>query len=161
MKKFLTLFSLLFLVASCEPKEKKTFSYPMETESSHPVLEVKTENGDSIGLLIDTGSDFTVINEFYYNINSNMFKLKYNDNLTIVTINGEKDMNIPVVKTTFNDSIGTTLHVMDILPLSQTLTKRHKINIVGILGSDFFTEKNAIINFNNDTIYVQENVKKK
>lgn len=133
----------------------------METESSHPVLKVKTENGDSVGLLIDTGSDFTVINEFYYNINKDIFKLRYNDDLTIITINGEQDMNIPVVKTTFNDNIETTLYVMDILPLSQTLTKRHKINIVGILGSDFFNEKDVILNFNNDTIYVQENVKKK
>lgn len=161
MMKFLILFSLLFLLVGCEPKEKKIFSYPMKTESSHPVLEVKTENGDSVGLLIDTGSDFTVINEFYYNINKDIFKLRYNDDLTIITINGEQDMNIPVVKTTFNDSIETTLHVMNILPLSQTLTKRHKINIVGILGSDFFNEKDAILNFNNDTIYVQENVKKK
>lgn len=161
MKKFLALFSLLFLLVGCDPKEKKTFSYPMETESSHPVLEVKTENGDSVGLLIDTGSDFTVINEFYYDINRDMFKLKYNDKLTIITINGEKDMYIPVVKTTFNDSVEATLHVMDILPLSQTLTKRNKINIVGILGSDFFNEKDAILNFNNDTIYIQENVKLK
>lgn len=161
MKKFLILFSFLFLLVGCEPKEKKTFSYLMETESSHPVLEVKTENGDSVGLLIDTGSDFTVINEFYYNINRDMFKLKYNDNLTIITINGEKDVYIPVVKTTFNDSVVTTLRVMDILPLSQTLTKRNKINIVGILGSDFFNEKDVILNFNNDTIYIKEDVKKK
>lgn len=160
-KNRLILFGLLCLgLTSCGPKETIYHEADMITDNTHPLVMVELSQKDTVAFLVDTGSDFTVINEFYYNSKPELFRNKKVEKATVVTINGVEEYDMVSVSGSLN-GINATMSVMNVNSMTQLLSARNKVLVVGILGSDFFRRHDAILDFQNNKLITREYVKVK
>lgn len=158
-KKIVTMALCCLAMVSCGHKEAILHESELITEFTHPILKVVLSPADTVGFLIDTGSDFTIINEYYYKSKPELFKKYGQSDFTVVTINGDVDHKIDMVKADLGNGMKPTFNVMDVSPMTQYLTLKSKILVVGVIGSDFFMKTKATLDFENNKLITKEYVK--
>lgn len=158
-KKIITMALCCLAMVSCSQKEVVLHESELITEFTHPLIKVALSSVDTVGFLIDTGSDFTVINELYYKGRPELFKKYGQNSFNVVTINGDMDRKIDMVRADLGNGMKPVFNVMDVSPMTQYLSRKSGIMVVGVIGSDYLTSSNAVLDFENNRIITREYVK--
>lgn len=143
----------VFLLISCENKNNEINEFKtsiFNIENNIPVITVKLNN-KKVNLIIDTGSELSIIDEKYYKKN-NDFNVIDSTMININTLNGEQINKVYIINGIVNDSINIKLYTMDISNVINDMFIKQQIFIDGIIGVDFLYENNLIIDFKNKTL---------
>lgn len=143
----------VFLLISCENKNNEINEFKtsiFNTKNNIPVITVKLNN-KKVNLIIDTGSELSIIDEKYYKKN-NDFNVIDSTMININTLNGEQINKVYIINGIVNDSINIKLYTMDISNVINDMFIKQQIFIDGIIGVDFLYENNLIIDFKNKTL---------
>ena len=143
----------VFLLISCENKNNEINEFKtsiFNIENNIPVIPVKLNN-KKVNLIIDTGSELSIIDEKYYKKN-NDFNVIDSTTININTLNGEQINKVYIINGIVNDSINIKLYTMDISNVINDMFIKQQIFIDGIIGVDFLYENNLIIDFKNKTL---------
>lgn len=143
----------VFLLISCENKNNEINEFKtsiFNIENNIPVITVKLNN-KKVNLIIDTGSELSIIDEKYYKKN-NDFNVIDSTTININTLNGEQINKVYIINGIVNDSINIKLYTMDISNVINDMFIKQQIFIDGIIGVDFLYENNLIIDFKNKTL---------
>lgn len=143
----------VFLLISCENKNNEINEFKtsiFNIENNIPIITVKLNN-KKVNLIIDTGSELSIIDEKYYKKN-NDFNVIDSTMININTLNGEQINKVYIINGIVNDSINIKLYTMDISNVINDMFIKQQIFIDGIIGVDFLYENNLIIDFKNKTL---------
>ena len=143
----------VFLLISCENKNNEINEFKtsiFNIENNIPAITVKLNN-KKVNLIIDTGSELSIIDEKYYKKN-NDFNVIDSTTININTLNGEQINKVYIINGIANDSINIKLYTMDISNVINDMFIKQQIFIDGIIGVDFLYENNLIIDFKNKTL---------
>lgn len=117
-------------------------------------IEIKV-NGKQGNLLVDTGAAFTIfdINQAKY------YGFKYNlvdENLKFVGLNGQSDRYHLANYKIHHDDNALLIHAYgaDLSTLTTSFSN-NGLEILGIIGSDYFTSSKAIIDYKNHQLIIQ------
>lgn len=145
MKKFIILLLTVLLISCDSNKNQGDF---INYNCNIPIIECIIDK-DTMHLIVDTGAEYSIINQDYYRNNSENFT------------------KVNTIKTQFSGIGGTTTQLSDIVGsytsfgyitfveqnLSAVANSMNSYNIVGLLGSDFFKNHGYIIDYNVRKIY--------
>lgn len=148
MKKYL-LIIIIVLLTSC--KSDKSQSSFINYDCNIPIIECVIEK-DTVNLIVDSGAEYSLLHTQYYRNNYHKFTM------------------IKQVETQFHGIGGTTTQVSDVInastsigyitfieqDLKEVIYSMPQYNIVGLLGSDFLSNHNFIIDYNVKKIYPYE-----
>lgn len=149
MKKFITfiIMSLVFLSCS-ETKVQNDF---INQDCNIPIIECVLDK-DTVHLIVDTGAEYSLIDQSYYQNNSNNFKLVNQIETQFSGIGG--------VSTQMSDIVGTYTSLGYITFVEQNLSavtqSLSQYNVVGLIGSDFLKSHNFIVDYKMRKIYPYE-----
>lgn len=146
MKTFIFLL-LTLILSACTPNNNNQGDF-INYDCNIPIIECVLDK-DTVHLIIDTGAEYSLIDQSYYQSNSNNFKL------------------VNQIETQFSGIGGTTTQLSDIVGsytsfgyitfveqnLSAVVNSMNSYNIVGLLGSDFLKSHGYIIDYNVRKIY--------
>ena len=148
-KKLLLIITMVFLLTSCQKTVRRNIELDIKTGGHLPVL-VCTVEKDTVAFLLDTGSMFNIVNKDYYISNEKSFTSDGEKHYTVITVNGKEKRFAHKVSFTFNDSIKVKADVMNINSITDKMSNEHNLKVVGLLGINFFNEKEAVIDFYNN-----------
>ena len=111
-----------------------------------PVVSFKLGNKNA-NLIIDTGSEISIIDDNFYLSNMNKFTFIENSHKEITTINGTVTSGVIMASALLNDSIPILFYITDIDEIQKNVFIKSVINIQGIIGCDFLYNNEAVINF--------------
>lgn len=148
MKKYLLLI-IIVLLASC--KSDKSQGSFINYDCNIPIIECVIEK-DTVNLIVDSGAEYSLLHTQYYRNNYHKFTM------------------IKQVETQFHGIGGTTIQKADVInastsmgyitfieqDLKEVIYSMPQYNIVGLLGSDFLSNHNFIIDYNVKKIYPYE-----
>lgn len=151
MKKFLYIL-LIVLLVSCDniKTEQSGFAF-INTDCNTPIIECVL-NKDAVRLIVDTGAEYSLIDQSYYQNNFNNFKLVNRIETQFSGIGG--------VNTQISDIVGvyTSLGYITFVEqdLSAVTKSLSRYNVVGLVGSDFLKAHNFIVDYKMRKIYPYE-----
>lgn len=126
------------------------FKTHKEVDFKIPVITVNI-NGVYADLIVDTGSNSSILDYKWYKENKNLFNFKKESYIDYIGISG-----VHTVKTVHIDGlvngINTDFTTSDLTAIRKTL-KKHGLNVVGILGSIYLEENNYLIDYKSKTVY--------
>lgn len=137
---------LLLLLTSCN---NIPFKNKNDLWVKIPVVEMKLNNKNYL-FIIDSGASMSIIDSSFYNDNQSLFEVKDEVELIFTGISSQREVKAIVVCTTL-ESDKTLFVVSSITPIIQSL-ETHGYNVIGILGSDYFSGNNKIIDYKNKTL---------
>ena len=138
---------------SCNNKNTEIYEFKTPifcAENNIPIITIKL-NGKKTNLIIDTGSEISIINKKYFEKNNN-FNITDSTTISINTLNGEQLNKVYILNGVINDSINIKLYTMDISDIIDDMFIKQQVFIDGIIGVDFLYENNLIIDFKNKTL---------
>lgn len=145
---------LLLLFCSCIEKnntvETKYFENNYWSEIKTPIIKINIE-GENRYFLIDTGANMSVLDKYFYLLNKDKLNIVNEVEINYSGINGTKTEKSYIISSTFDDKI-ITFSTSDISSTINTINNKCGIKITGIIGSDFMTNYNAIIDYENRII---------
>ena len=148
MKKYLIIL-LTILLTACE--QKHTQNDFINTDCNIPIIECILGN-DTVDMIVDTGAEYSLIDQLYYQNNSDNFKLVNQIETQFSGIGG--------VSTQVSDIVGTYTSLGYITFVEQNLSAVTKslsqYNVVGLIGSDFLKSHNFIVDYKMRKIYPYE-----
>lgn len=148
MKIFILLLLSLILSACAPNNNQGDF---INYDCNIPIIECIIEK-DTVNLIIDSGAEYSLLHTQYYRNNYHKFTM------------------IKQVETQFHGIGGTTIQKADVInastsmgyitfieqDLKEVIYSMPQYNIVGLLGSDFLSNHNFIIDYNVKKIYPYE-----
>ena len=139
--------SLVFLACN----ETKTQNDFINTDCNIPIIECVLEN-DTVDLIVDSGAEYSLISSEYYNQNPNNFTVVNEIETQFSGIGGVNTQISKIVTT--NSNLGYITFVEQ--NLNSVVTALPQYNIVGIIGSDFLSSRNYVIDYKKRKIYHYE-----
>lgn len=148
MKTFIILLLTLILSACTPNNNQEDF---INQDCNIPIIECVL-NKDTVHLIVDTGAEYSLIDQSYYQNNSGNFKLVNQIETQFSGIGG--------VNTQISDIVGAYTSLGYITFVEQNLSAVTKslsqYNVVGLIGSDFLKSHNFIIDYKRRKIYPYE-----
>lgn len=117
-----------------------------------PIVQFKLSNNEKVNMLLDTGSEITIIDNDIYDKDTIIYKTIKETNLNISGINGNDNINVKLVETCINDSILSIIYVFDIDDMIDRIFIKNGIIIDGVIGCDFLYKNHMIIDFENKVL---------
>lgn len=117
-----------------------------------PIVQFKLSNNEKVNMLLDTGSEITIIDNDIYNKDTIIYKTLKETSLNISGINGNDNINVKLVETCINDSILSIIYVFDIDDMIDRIFIKNGIIIDGVIGCDFLYKNHMIIDFENKVL---------
>ena len=114
-----------------------------------PIVQFKLSNNEKVNMLLDTGSEITIIDNDIYDKDTIIYKTIKETNLNISGINGNDNINVKLVETCINDSILSIIYVFDIDDMIDRIFIKNGIIIDGVIGCDFLYKNHMMIDFEN------------
>lgn len=151
MKKFLIVLIFGLLLISCD--NTKTQNDFINVDCNIPIIECVLDN-DTVNLIIDTGAEYSLINQQYYRNNTEKFKLVNQVETQFSGIGGVTTQTASVVGT-FTSFGYITFVEQDLQAVVKSLPQ---YNIVGLIGSDFLKSYNFIIDYKMRKIYPYQQI---
>ena len=139
--------SLVFLACN----ETKTQNDFINTDCNIPIIECVLGN-DTVNLIVDSGAEYSLISSKYYKQNTNNFTVVNEIETQFSGIGGVNTQISKIVTT--NSNLGYITFVEQ--NLNSVVTALPQYNIVGIIGSDFLSSRNYVIDYKNRKIYHYE-----
>lgn len=146
---------ICLVLSSCGRKGQEIHDFKTSVfvrENVIPIVGVDFGGGMETKMIIDTGSDISMIDRSYYERNRNLFSINDSSTLRIRTANGEYNEITYSVNALVNDSIPVTLYVMDMENMVNTIFIRQQVFIDGLLGVDFLYGNKLVLDFSNKTL---------
>ena len=112
-----------------------------------PIVQFKLSNNEKVNMLLDTGSEITIIDDDIYDKDTIIYKTLKETNLDIGGINGNDNINVKIVETCINDSILSIIYVFDIDDMIDRVFIKNGIIIDGVIGCDFLYKNHMMIDF--------------
>lgn len=139
--------SLVFLACN----ETKTQNDFINTDCNIPIIECVLGN-DTVNLIVDSGAEYSLISSKYYKQNTNNFTVVNEIETQFSGIGGVNTQISKIVTT--NSNLGYITFVEQ--NLNSVVTALPQYNIVGLIGSDFLSSRNYVIDYKNRKIYHYE-----
>ena len=117
-----------------------------------PIVQFKLSNNEKVNMLLDTGSEITIIDDDIYDKDTIIYKTLKETNLNIGGINGNDNINVKIVETCINDSILSIIYVFDIDDMIDRVFIKNGIIIDGVIGCDFLYKNHMMIDFENKVL---------
>ena len=117
-----------------------------------PIVQFKLSNNEKVNMLLDTGSEITIIDDDIYDKDTIIYKTLKETNLNISGINGNDNINVKLVETCINDSILSIIYVFDIDDMIDRIFIKNGIIIDGVIGCDFLYKNHMMIDFENKVL---------
>ena len=117
-----------------------------------PIVQFKLSNNEKVNMLLDTGSEITIIDNDIYDKDTIIYKTIKETNLNISGINGNDNINVKLVETCINDSILSIIYVFDIDDMIDRIFIKNGIIIDGVIGCDFLYKNHMMIDFENKVL---------
>ena len=117
-----------------------------------PIVQFKLSNNEKVNMLLDTGSEITIIDNDIYDKDTIIYKTLKETNLNISGINGNDNINVKIVETCINDSILSIIYVFDIDDMIDRVFIKNGIIIDGVIGCDFLYKNHMMIDFENKVL---------
>lgn len=117
-----------------------------------PIVQFKLSNNEKVNMLLDTGSEITIIDNDIYDKDTIIYKTLKETNLNISGINGSDNINVKLVETCINDSILSIIYVFDIDDMIDRIFIKNGIIIDGVIGCDFLYKNHMMIDFENKVL---------
>ena len=139
--------SLVFLACN----ETKTQNDFINTDCNIPIIECVLGN-DTVNLIIDSGAEYSLISSKYYKQNTNNFTVVNDIETQFSGIGGVNTQISKIVAT--NSNLGYITFVEQ--NLNSVVAALPQYNIVGLIGSDFLSSRNYVIDYKKRKIYHYE-----
>ena len=139
--------SLVFLACN----ETKTQNDFINTDCNIPIIECVLGN-DTVNLIIDSGAEYSLISSKYYKQNTNNFTVVNEIETQFSGIGGVNTQISKIVTT--NSNLGYITFVEQ--NLNSVVAALPQYNIVGLIGSDFLSSRNYVIDYKKRKIYHYE-----
>lgn len=139
--------SLVFLACN----ETKTQNDFINTDCNIPIIECVLGN-DTVNLIIDSGAEYSLISSKYYKQNTNNFTVVNEIETQFSGIGGVNTQISKIVAT--NSNLGYITFVEQ--NLNSVVAALPQYNIVGLIGSDFLSSRNYVIDYKKRKIYHYE-----
>ena len=139
--------SLVFLACN----ETKTQNDFINTDCNIPIIECVLGN-DTVNLIIDSGAEYSLISSKYYKQNTNNFTVVNEIETQFSGIGGVNTQIAKIVAT--NSTLGYITFVEQ--NLNSVVAALPQYNIVGLIGSDFLSSRNYVIDYKKRKIYHYE-----
>lgn len=139
--------SLVFLACN----ETKTQNDFINTDCNIPIIECVLGN-DTVNLIVDSGAEYSLISSKYYKQNTNNFTVVNEIETQFSGIGGVNTQISKIVTT--NSNLGYITFVEQ--NLNSVVTALPQYNIVGLIGSDFLSSRNYVIDYKKRKIYHYE-----
>lgn len=139
--------SLVFLACN----ETKTQNDFINTDCNIPIIECVLSN-DTVNLIIDSGAEYSLISSKYYKQNTNNFTVVNEIETQFSGIGGVNTQISKIVAT--NSNLGYITFVEQ--NLNSVVAALPQYNIVGLIGSDFLSSRNYVIDYKKRKIYHYE-----
>lgn len=142
---------------SCNFMNKNKQEIPFKTSllvknDKVPIIQFRLSNDKVVNMLVDTGSELTIIDDNVYNNDSLIFSILCEKQMCYNTLNGSSDIYVKEVETTVNDSIMLGGYVFDIDYLIENTFINNGIMIDGVIGCDFLYKNGIVIDFENKVV---------
>ena len=147
MKKY---FIFLIIMLSACTREYKENEF-INNDCNIPIIDCIIE-GDTVSLIVDSGAEYSLIDQKYYYTNEYKFRLINTIETEFHGINGTKKSKSDIV--VVNTSLGYITFVEQ--DLTEVINSKPHYKLVGILGSEFFVKNNYIIDYKMKKIYPYE-----
>lgn len=149
---------VIFLMPSCNGKKddhgKHYFKTSLLTSSTLPVVNIPTAGDKSTKYIVDTGCGKTIIDRKFYREHPNHFKIVDKIKFNAFTANGIL-VDSAYVAESMIDSLSVMVVIMDIDDLKRnTYTSTGQI-VNGIIGSDYMSQHDAVIDFKEKTFTIK------
>ena len=139
--------SLVFLACN----QTKTQNDFINTDCNIPIIECVLGN-DTVNLIIDSGAEYSLISSKYYKQNTNNFTVVNEIETQFSGIGGVNTQISKIVAT--NSNLGYITFVEQ--NLNSVVAALPQYNIVGLIGSDFLSSRNYVIDYKKRKIYHYE-----
>lgn len=139
--------SLVFLACN----ETKTQNDFINTDCNIPIIECVLGN-DTVNLIVDSGAEYSLISSKYYKQNTNNFTVVNEIETQFSGIGGVNTQISKIVAT--NSNLGYITFVEQ--NLNSVVAALPQYNIVGLIGSDFLSSRNYVIDYKKRKIYHYE-----
>ena len=139
--------SLVFLACN----ETKTQNDFINTDCNIPIIECVLGN-DTVNLIVDSGAEYSLISSKYYKQNTNNFTVVNEIETQFSGIGGVNTQISKIVAT--NSNLGYITFVEQ--NLNSVVSALPQYNIVGLIGSDFLSSRNYVIDYKKRKIYHYE-----
>ena len=149
MKQILITLLVSLVLLSCS--ETKTQNDFINSDCNIPIIECVLGN-DTVDLIVDSGSEYSLISSEYYNQNPNNFTVVNEIETQFSGIGGINTQISKIVAT--NSNLGYVTFIEQ--NLNAVVESLPQYNIVGLIGSDFLKSRNYVIDYNKRKIYHYE-----
>lgn len=153
---YLILSLTLFIgCVSKENKGQKEFCTSIIDNENTPIVKFKNK-GSEVRLIIDTGSEISIIDDDYYCKHLQYFDYVSNAEYDINTLSGKVSSGVIIANTMLDDSLYTKFYITDIDNIKKEVFINTGRNIDGILGCDFLYKNKSIIDFKHKVLSNKE-----
>lgn len=117
-----------------------------------PIVKFTLKNGKTLKMLLDTGSEISIVDDDIYKEDTTAFNIREIDNITINTVNGNEQKQVLHSFVTLENDMNLNINIMNIDDVIDNVFINNVIFIDGIIGCDFLYENGIVIDFENKKI---------
>lgn len=152
MKKIISILFIFALLYSCkEPNPKETpFENKYDQYINIPIVK-KTIKGKRVLFILDSGANISIVDSAWYKKNSDLFGYSETISMRVTGISGAIQIKSNIVHAEIDDT-DVVFTTSNISPVINNL-RRHGYSIIGILGSDYLSDNNLVIDYRNKAVY--------
>lgn len=152
MKKIISLLFLFLFVYSCTPPNSKitTFENMGDEFINIPIIK-KDIKGKKVLFIVDSGANISIIDSTWYNKNKDLFGYNETIDMRVTGVSGEIRVKSNIVHAEI-DSNYVVFTTSDLTPVIKNL-RNYGYTIVGLLGSDYLSDNNLIIDYKIKAVY--------
>lgn len=152
MKKINSLLIILVLFISCN-KSSEYYKFFKNNEIKIPIVE-KTIGGKSYNFIVDSGANISLIDSTWYNNNTDLFKYEGTSEIWMTGVSGIIKSNTVIISTKVDSNL-MYFATSDLTSVIKAL-REQKIEVIGLLGSEYLQHNKLILDYNKKALYSAE-----
>lgn len=152
MKKINSLLIILVLFISCN-KSSEYYKFFKNNEIKIPIVE-KTIGNKSYNFIIDSGANISLIDSTWYSNNTDLFKYEGTNEIWMTGVSGIIKSNTVIISTKVDSNL-MYFATSDLTSVIKAL-REQKIEVIGLLGSEYLQHNKLILDYNKKALYSAE-----
>ncbi len=152
MKKINSLLIILVLFISCN-ESSKYYKFFKNNEIKIPIVE-KTIGDKSYNFIVDSGANISLIDSTWYSNNTDLFSYEGTNEIWITGVSGITKANTVIISTKVDSNL-MYFATSDLTSVIKAL-REQKIEVIGLLGSEYLQHNKLILDYNKKALYSVE-----